>query len=354
MWKRLLELVALARRPLVFVDYETTDLGGAPPVEFAVLKYEPWSAPEEDETTTRIRKIVPPGLTYAASVRVDPMRPIHPRAQAKHGIPYEALRGCPRYDDPGIVSVFRGLATGDATANEGPAIWIGHNIANADAPWSVTWGYLPTYPAPDSMIDTRRVFERLQADHPRPLAVDLIADVQGGLGYRHAGTVGDRPVVRPCPAIGLGLGVFRSTLEACHVALVGREPEEQHAALGDCVSTARVFNLILELWGPLWPASIRRPEDPFRAQAQALEELGALVRLLGQPPSDVPSWDGWLKPDGAGGLVWAKGNKRGTPACADAWVRGLPRVPTGRDGEAWCSEETARLLSEVPGQRRLL
>jgi DNA polymerase III epsilon subunit-like protein len=342
MWKVLLDMLLRARRPLVFVDFETSDLGGAPPVEFAVLKYEPWLEPEQDEVSKRARRLAPPGLTYAGSVRVDPGRPIAPGAAKIHGITEEALRGCPRWDDLEIRAIFRSIATGDASLAEGPAIWVGHNIAQADAPWAATWGYFPGYPDDDAMIDTRRLFERLADEHPRPLAVDLIAESEG-MGWRH--TSDDPLGVRPCPAIGWGLDKFRANLGSAHVALAGAELEEAHGALADCLGTARILAAMLELWSPLWPVRV--------ATANPGEALAELVRFLGRPKPGFPAWDGWLKPDGAGGLTWARGKHVGRPACPDTWVRDLPRHPTGVDGRGWCAEATARLISDVPGQRRL-
>jgi len=37
MWCRVLDLITRTRRPLVFFDFETAGLSGAPPVEFAAL-----------------------------------------------------------------------------------------------------------------------------------------------------------------------------------------------------------------------------------------------------------------------------------------------------------------------------
>ena len=135
-WHRLTSLLKATRRPLVFVDFETAGLGGAPPVEYAVAYWAPWAEPEMDAVSVAAREGAPPGLTYATTQRVDPCAPIHWKAQQVHGISAEMLKGCKRYNDLEVVGFFQALACGDAATDEGPAIWGGHNVAEADVPWA--------------------------------------------------------------------------------------------------------------------------------------------------------------------------------------------------------------------------
>ena len=55
MWRRVLDLITRTRRPLVFFDFETAGLSGAPPVEFAALVWAPWCEPEMDALSVRAR-----------------------------------------------------------------------------------------------------------------------------------------------------------------------------------------------------------------------------------------------------------------------------------------------------------
>lgn len=341
MWDTLLRLLAAARRPLVVIDFETAGLSGAPPVEFAALTFAPWEVQDGDETTRKAAAMCPPGLTYAVSKRVNPLCPIDPDATRVHGISDADVRGEQRFDDLEIKAFFQGLAAGDegwtgaggdaATDGNpvGPAVFVGHNIASADAPWARRWGYLP--PAEVDMIDTIRVVRRLQRTYPHPLAVDILG------GYGATGM----------PCIEWGLDVFGASLAGCHVALLGHRPAEEHGALADCCATARVLARILDAWSPCWP--------PLISTVPATANLSALLACLGAPEPGLVSWDGWLREseiDGVPGFRWAKGKHRGLQAYCDPgyrrWVSDLPRLPSGNDGEAWCSQHTADILA---GQR---
>lgn len=324
MWARLLRLLTAARRPLVVKDYETSGLNGAPPVEYAVAIWAPWQANADDGLSTRCRHLAaPPGLTYAATSRLNPGGPIHPDAQRVHGITAEDVRGAMPWNDLGLQAVFRSLAVGDPDAEGGPegsAIFVGHNAAESDVPWSQTWGYLPTDPAP-IVIDTMRMQRRLVRDHPHPLQPDV-------------------PNMRCCPAIGHGLEPYNTSLIGLHTALFGDPASESHGAMADVLSTARCFAAMLELWAPLWPGPVVA-EDP----AAALE---ALLARLNAPPPGALSWDGWLRVDRDTGAVTWGGKARkvgeGAPLTADRgyadWVMSLPSAPTGRNGDAWCSDAT--------------
>lgn len=332
MWRVLLDLLAAARRPLVVVDFETAGLGGKPPVEFAVLIWAPWREPEMDATTVSVRGQVPPGLTYACVQRLDPGMPIDHGATAVHKIRDEDVRGVPgvpMWNDLEVRMFFQGLASGDAAENEGPAIWCGHNAQGADLAWGRKWGYFP--PAELDAVDTMRLVRRLQKEMPFPMFMEAVDPV------------GDETDVY-IPAIAYGLDTFASSLDGAHVGLLGKRPENAHGALADCCSTSRVLARALNLWGPLWP--------PRRQDVPASANLSALLAALDAPPPGDVSWDGWLGPDetkvAGTGWVWRKGKHRGASAEADpsyrSWVMGLPRSPTGGDGEAWCSQHTADIL----------
>jgi DNA polymerase III epsilon subunit-like protein len=327
MWRVLLDLLAAAKRPLVVVDFETAGLGGAPPVEFAVMIWAPWRTPEDDEETTHVRSLVPPGLTYACSQRLNPGQPIDPGAMAVHGITDADVAGCPLWSDLEVQAFFQGLAAGDAAEGEGPAIWLGHNLQNADLAWGRRWGYFP--PTEVDAVDTLRMRYRLGREHPFPLAVDgpdcVDARVSDGPGH--------------IPAIGWGLDAFAANLTGLHVGLVGQRPEASHGALADACATARVFARLIDLWSPVWPA---------RVQGYAPElNLKALLAAWDEPEAGCVSWDGWLAwtPDKSG-FVWRKGKFRGQPAHRDAFVLDLPRLPTGDDAKPyWCSQHTADILA---------
>ncbi|HEY8377463.1 MAG TPA: 3'-5' exonuclease [Nannocystis sp.] len=326
MWRVFLDLLAAARRPLVVVDFETAGLGGAPPVEFAVMIWAPWRKVEDDETTRSMIPHVPPGLTYACVQRVDPGQPIDPGAVAVHGIRDEDVRGVglPAWNDLEVVGFFRGLEAGDAEESEGPAVWCGHNAHGADLAWSRRWGYLG---GEVDAIDTMRLGRRLAKEHPHPLAVDGVTPLGGEFGSH-------------VPAIGWGLDAFSSSLTGMHVALTGARPDGAHGALHDCAATARVLCRMLEMWDTLWP--------PGRRDVPATANLSALLAALDAPEPGAVSWDGWLAQDTDGALSWRKGKHRGKPPGFDAdyagWVSRLPRSPTGVDGDAWCSQHTADVL----------
>ena len=330
MWQRLLDLLAAARRPLVVLDFETAGLGGAPPVEFAALVYSPWEPQVDDEETHRVAGLVPPGLTYAVQMRLDPLHPVDPGATRVHRIRDEDVRGKTAYNDLEVVGFFQGYASGDAADGVGPAVWVGHNAAGADVPWARRWGYLPD--AGLDVIDTMRVVRRMQREMPYPLALDVLTPLALG----HPGAV-------DCAFN--GLDAYASSLTGAHVALLGERPDEAHGAMADCQATARVLCRLLDLWTPMWP--------PGRLDVPASTNLGALLASLDQPEPGRVSWDGWLADDESRlqgtGYVWGKGKHRGQPAETDPsyrqWVASLPRRPTGDDGAAWCSQHTADILS---------
>ena len=334
MWRVLLDLLTEARRPLVFLDFETAGLGGKPPVEFAVLVWAPWRSAEDDETTRRCRDLVPPGLTYACVQRVDPVMPIDPGATDVHRIRDADVRGVvgvPMWNDLEVVGFFQSLAQGDAAESEGPAVWVGHNAQEADLAWGRRWGYFPQT-EPDA-IDTMRLGRRLAKEHPHPLAVDLVTPLWDAGRNDYATSV---------PAIGYGLDAFSGSLVGMHVGLTGAR-HEAHGALADCVATARVLCRLLEMWDTVWP--------PTRKDVPASANLAALIAGLDAPPPGQVGWDGWLAPDESKvqgtGFVWRRGKHKGRPADCDhgyrQWVLDRPRLPT-HDGEMWCSQHTADIL----------
>jgi DNA polymerase III epsilon subunit-like protein len=356
MWRVLLDLLHAARRPLIFVDFETAGLGGKPPVEYAALVYAPWEAQADDAETRRAAAVCPPGLSFAVRQRVDPGVPIDPGATRVHGIKDADVRGLPRWDSPEIRGWFQACAIGTpeevacAIENEdceGPAIWCGHNIAGADAPWARKWGHLPNEDL--DLIDTMRLCRRLQRDMPHPLALDDLTafrlTLPGGPAWAEDSTW--------CADV--GLDAFASSLVGFHAAMTGAR-HEAHGAMADCEATTRAFCRALEAWSPLWP--------PRRQDLPATANLSALLAALDAPPQGQVSWDGWLtevdspappKATRAGqqalpptGPVyeWAKGKFKGQPAHRDTYVLDLPRRPTGDDAKSWwCSQHTADILA---------
>lgn len=324
MWRHLLNLLRDARRPLVVVDFETAGLGGKPPVEFALLVWSPWEEPQDDEETRRAARLVPPGLTYAVSMRLDPGQPIDPGATAVHKITDADVRGCTRYDDLEMRCFFQQYASGEAgDSGSGPAVWVGHNAAEADVPWAQRWGYLP--PVDLDVVDTMRIVRRMQKAQPFPLTFDAMGSVAQD-GY---------PAV---PCIGAGLDAYASSLVGSHVALLGERPQESHGAMADACSTARVLCRLLDLWAPMWP--------PSRSDLPASANLSSLLAAFDATPPHRISWDGWLEELERGGLVWARGKFKGQPAHRDAYVLDLPRRPTGLEDKTWwCSQHTADILS---------
>lgn len=366
MWRHLLDLLRAARRPLVVFDFETSGLGGAPPVEAAVLVWAPWEEPSDDDLSRRTRAQVPEGLTYAWQTRLDPGRPIDVGSTRVHGIrdaDVRGVRGVPAWNEVEVSGLFRAYALGDPLDGPPPgrlpAIWAGHNAAGSDVPWARTWRYLPSLAdheprvatdnpvaIPDlDVVDTMRTVRRLQKEHPHPLAADIVE------------RVGPGSTVLSVPCIRIGLDAYSSSLVGSHVALVGFRHDGEHGALGDCVATARVLARLLDLWSPLWVG----PSQTASANKPAADVLRELVALLGRPPPGQLSWDGWLgepesvsqqrltllhqAADPASRWVWRRGKYQGQRAHRDAWVLALPRHPTGDDARpAWCSAETAAVL----------
>lgn len=334
MWNTILNLLAAVRRPLVVIDFETAGLGGLPPVEFAALVFAPWAPQISDETTIAAARECPPGLTYACEARVDPLRPIDPDASRVHGIRDEDVCGkCRPFNDLEYRGFFQGLASGDPDDGSGPAIFAGHNVAEADVPWATTWGYLPAHPL--DLVDTLRLVRRLQRDAPWPLVPDIVEPLPLCDGPR--AWTSDH-----CPAIGLGLDAFAASLTGAHVGLLGERPTKGHGALADCCSTTRVLHRILSQWDGLW--------RPLAMPADTSAALSTVISLLAAPPEGQVAWDGWLSvapgPKGQPDAYhWRRGKFKGRPVHRDAWVLGLPRAPTGREGEHyWCAEETARIV----------
>ena len=355
-WPRLIDLVTLARRPLVFVDFETAGLNAAPPVEFAMLVWAPWLPPEMDAVSVQARAASPPGLTSAAVVRMNPGVGIEPEAFAKHAISLGMLKDAPRYNDPGIVGFFDAYATGSVDDNEGPALWCGHNIAEADLPWAKRWGYFPTT-EPCLGIDTMRLQKRLEREHPFPLAPDgfgLAADTRASNAAH-------------CPAIANSLEPYRFNLAGLSTAMLGEPSHGAHGALSDCKTAAWCASAMLHLWSPLWTGAVRG-EDPAKA-------LSLLLADFNRPPPDLLSWDGLVRvhrpdthptdPEARAaaskrqpGLLdtprytWNFGKYKGATVGMDSYsdwvIKTFPRLPNGLDGERWCSAETVAMLTGHP------
>jgi len=347
MWQQFLDLLAAARRPLVILDFETAGLGGAPPVEFALAYYAPWCDPATDETSRRARALCPPGLTYAASWRLDPGVPIDPEATGIHGIRDEDVRGKARsYKDMEVIGLFMGLATGSPADNEGPAVFAGHNAAEADVPWARRWGYLP---GGLDVVDTMRMQRRLTREHAHPLAVDAF-QLKGNEWMREVGRTEGRGAAC-CPILGHGLKPYASNLEGLHTALFGDPHDGGHGALADMCAATRCLAAMLELWSPLYSCAC-----PGRDSA---DDLARLLAALDAPPPGQLGWDGWLAPKtpttpaGPGRYLWGRKARKhvGKPLTVDPsyarWVCGLPSEPTGVDGEAWCSPSTREIIGQA-------
>lgn len=354
MWQYLLNLLRETRRPLVFVDFETSGLGGAPPVEFALLVYAPWEQPQDDDLTRACARVCPPGLSYACERRVNPRRPIDAGAERVHRIADADVKDCIPYDDLEIRAFFQGWNAGDSTDSVGPAIWCGHNAAGADVPWARSWGYLPGADLEVDIVDTMRIVRRLQKAAAYPLAHDCLTDLDQAKRTAIINVEGVEAIAHGLaafgvPATSMGLDAFASSLVGAHAALLGGRPAKEHGALADCCSTARVLCRLLDLWSPMWP--------PGRADLPASANLGSLLAAFDAPPPGQVSWDGWLAEydgtpvAGAPAYVWAKGKHRGKAAGCDPgyrqWVCGLPRAPDA-SGDAWCSQHTADILRSQP------
>ena len=315
-------------------------------VEFAVAYYAPWCDPATDETTRRARDLCPPGLTYAASYRLDPLVPIDPEATAIHGIRDEDVRGkAPPFNEiGGVSSLFRGLAEGSPVDGEGPAVFVGHNAAEADVPWARRWGYLPDKV---DVVDTMRMQRRLTREHSHPLVPDA-----HGLASNAWMQSEDGPLAfRGCPIIGHGLKPYASNLEGLHTALFCDPHDGGHGALADLCATARCLAAMLELWSPLYSIAClgHSPAD----------DLTRLLAALDAPPPGQLGWDGWLMMERPAVFtvpvryLWGRKARKhtGNPLHVDPsyarWVCSLPSEPTGVDGEAWCSPKTRAIIGGV-------
>jgi len=333
MWRRVLDLLTRTRRPLVFLDFETAGLSGAPPVEFAALVWAPWCEPEMDALSVRAREAAPPGLWMATSGRLNPGKKIDPGAMRVHGITDAMVAKSPRYNDLEQQAFWLSLAAGGG--DELPAIMAGHNIAEADLAWMRAWGYLPAGYEPP-LVDTMRLQRRLAHRDGMPMPpVPDAAGLADGPWRRHAGTVVH------CPAVSHGLRPYATSLEGLTTALFGDPADNGHGALVDAVTSALCFWAMIDLWGPMFPGSTVG-EDPHAA-------LDAFLRVVNAPLPGALHADGWLSRDPTGGLLWARGKHKGHRVARDPgyakWCASLPRLPSGVDGESWCSAETAALLS---------
>ena len=332
MWRRVLDLLTRTRRPLVFFDFETSGLSGAPPVEFAALVWAPWCEPEMDPLSVRAREAAPPGLWMASAGRLNPGRKIDPGAGRVHGITDADVAKAPRWDDIEQRAFWRALAEG--SGDELPAIFAGHNVAEADLAWMRTWGYLSADYQPP-LIDTMR-FQRHLA-HCDGMPMPPVPDAAGladGPWRRHAGTVVH------CPAVSHGLRPYATSLEGLTTALFGDPADGGHGAPVDAVTSALCFWAMLDLWAPMFPGIVTG-EDPHAA-------LDAFLCVVNAPLPGALGPDGWLTRNALGALGWARGKHKGRAITCDPgylrWCRTLPRLPTGVDGESWCSAETAALL----------
>lgn len=332
MWRRVLDLLTRTRRPLVFMDFETAGLSGAPPVEFAALVWAPWCEPEMDALSVRARGAAPPGLWMASSGRLNPGRAIEHGAMRVHGISDADVAKAPRFDDLEQRSFWRALAEG--SGDELPAIFAGHNVAEADIAWMRAWGYLPADYEPP-LIDTMRFQRRLAHRDGMPMPpVPDAAGLADGPWRRHPGTVVH------CPVVSHGLRPYASSLEGLTTALFGDPADNGHGALVDAVTSALCFWAMIDLWAPLFLRDVDG-EDPHAA-------LDALLGVVNAPLPGALGVDGWLTRDQAGVALWARGKHKGHRVTRDPgyarWVCGLPRLPSGVDGETWCSADTAAML----------
>jgi DNA polymerase III epsilon subunit-like protein len=340
MWRRLLDLLTRTRTPLVFLDFETTGLAGAPPVEYAALVWAPWMAEETDDLSTRARLAAPPGLWQASTSRLNPGRPSDPEDLRTHGITDAEAKRAPRYDAPAQVQFWRDLAAGNGEPGdpeaERPAIFAGHNVAEADLAWMRAWGYLPEGYEPP-LIDTMRLQRRLahRDGNPFPAVPDAASLKDGPWQRDHAPRV-------HCPVVSHGLRPYATNLEGLTTALYGDPAPGGHGALIDTTTSALCLWAMLELWEPIFPMACTI-EDPHAALAKMLAVLNA-------PQHGALSHDGWLSQDLQGVIRWRRGKHKGQRHNFDRsynkWVNSLPRVPTGLDGADgyWCATETAALI----------
>ena len=196
------------------------------------------------------------------------------------------------------------------------------------------WGYLPADYEPP-LIDTMRFQRRLAHRDGMPMPpVPDAAGLADGPWRRHAGTVVH------CPVVSHGLCPYASSLEGLTTALYGDPTDNGHGALVDAVTSSLCFWAMVDLWGPMFPGSTVG-EDPHAA-------LDALLAVVNAPLPGSLGPDGWLTRNSLGALEWARGKHKGHRVTRDPgytrWVCGLPRLPSGIDGESWCSAETAAFL----------
>lgn len=151
---------------------------------------------------------------------------------------------------------------------------------------------------------------------------------------RHAGTVVH------CPVVSHGLRPYATSLEGLTTALFGDPADNGHGALVDAVTSALCFWAMVDLWAPLFGRDMDG-EDPHAA-------LAALLGVVNAPLPGALGVDGWLTRDQAGVALWARGKHKSHRITRDPgytrWVCSLPRLPSGVDGETWCSADTAALL----------
>ena len=252
---RIIDMFRHAKRPLVWFDFETAGVDG-PPVEFAmvVMATEDDAEEHEDQTTAEVAEALGLPISYAVSQRLNPGRPISPGASAVHGITDDDVEGCPRFDDPEIVGLFRAF-------EEMGAIFCGHNIADFDLPIAHACGYIE---GPD-MIDTMRIAQRLKSDEPMP---------------RQNGTFA------PLSLATLGLDAFSLSLTGLHVAMTGRRFDGAHGALADVIANVRVFQGLMNGW--LEEAAM------IQIQVDSPFPVDAFLEHVNTPPRSQVGWSGWL------------------------------------------------------------
>lgn len=253
---RIIDMLRHANRPLVWFDFETATMDG-PPVEFAmvVMAAEDDAEDHEDQTTAEVAASLDMPISYAVSQRLNPGCQISPGASAVHGITNADVAGCPSFDDPEIVGLFRAF-------EDMGAIFCGHNVAAFDLPIAHACGYIQ---GPD-MLDTMRIAKRLKADFPMP--------------HEHGKALSESSL------IGLGLDAFSLSLTGLHVAMTGQRFDGAHGALADVIANVRVFQGLMEGW--------LTEEAVINYQVNSPDPIAVFLEHVNTPPRTQVGWTGWL------------------------------------------------------------
>jgi DNA polymerase III epsilon subunit-like protein len=276
-WEAFLESL---EAPLVFYDLETTHMQPerAHIVEFGAAMYGPSDMlPEGAEPPIDTRSLIP-GLLYTFEQRVNPGGDVlalgaFRRASKIHHITAADLRD---------LAFTANDLQDTAAAVLGSGTVCGFNSAEYDD--AVMWPGCPDH-VMRTRVDVLRVVRAVFAANPIP-------EVE-------AGTFD--PIAFPPGAFTrCGIGIYKETLSALSMCLLGAAHIDAHGALPDCLRSAEILAALMELWPTTCPNT-----------------LAGLMALTRHPDGDTPpnlrKWDGWdrmLKRED-GEWVFMRGKWRG-------------------------------------------